>query len=163
LSQDQNSKRKYVKKRRRSSWEWYAIKLLFVSIITGEPNTAKIDENFSNDYKVFEERIIVVRAQSSDHAYKLAELEARKDEITYNNPYDQTVQSRFVDALNCQRLIDNEITSGTEVYYRLFKVPIGTETKTFIETHCREALPNEGETASNEGEITPYYNFLINE
>ncbi len=38
---------------------------------------------------MYEEQIIVVRAQSYDNAYKKAENEAQKYEMGYNNYYDQ--------------------------------------------------------------------------
>lgn len=142
--------------KRKSNWEWYAVKLLFESTILGEPNKDKIDEHYSNNFKLYEEQIIVVRAQSFDHAYKKAEAEAKKNEIEYNNPYDQLVQCKFVDSLNCQRLFDNEIKSGTEIYSRLIKVPIEEKTDNVIETYFPEILPCEEKP-------TPFHNFLINE
>ena len=60
------------RKERKSSWEWYSVKLLFESIITGEPAPKKIDRNYSSDFKTYEERIIIVKAQSYKHAYILA-------------------------------------------------------------------------------------------
>jgi hypothetical protein len=130
--------------------------LLFESTISGEPNKEKIDENFSSEFKVYEEQIIVVRAQSSDHAYKVADEKAKKNEMTYKNPYDQLVQCRFVDSLNCQRLFDDEIKSGTEINSRLFKVPIEDKTEKVIEIYFPEKKPCDDEPA-------PFYNFLINE
>ena len=145
----------YIMKRK-SNWEWYAVKLLFESTISGEPNKDKIDEHYDNKFKLYEEQIIVVRAQSFDHAYKKAEVEAKKNEMEYNNPYDQLVQCKFVDSLNCQRLFDKEIKSGTEIYSRLFKVPIEEKTNKVIETYVPEIQACEDKT-------TPFYNFLINE
>ena len=69
--------------KKKSCWHWYAVKLLFESIITGEPNKEKIDANFSNEFKMYEEQFIVVKAQSSDHAYKIANREAVKSEMEY--------------------------------------------------------------------------------
>ena len=145
-----------AKNKKKSSWVWYAVKLLFESIIAGEPDKDTIDENFSDKFKLYEEQIVVVKAQSFDHAYKLAEILAKKNEITYKNPYYQTVEQKFVDSLNCFWLFDDEIKSGTEVYSRLFKEPIDTETNTFIEKYFPESL-------SCDEERTPLYNFLINE
>lgn len=144
------------RRKRKSNWEWYAVKLLFESTITGEPNKEKIDDHFSNEFKMYEERIVVIKAQSPDHAYKKADAEAVKSEMEYNNPYDQLVKCKFVDSLNCQKLFDDEIISGTEIYSRLFKVLIEEKTEKVIETYCPETLPSEEGT-------TPFYNFLINE
>jgi len=139
--------------KRRSSWEWYAVKLLFESTISGEPNKDKIDEHYDNTCKVYEERIIVVKAQSSDHAYKKADEMAKKEEMEYYNLYDQLVKCRFVDSLNCQRLFDDDIKSGTEIYSTLYKEPVEMDTEKFIEQNIPEG--SEGRT--------PLYNFLINE
>lgn len=141
-------------KKRKSSWEWYAIKQLFESTISGEPNKERIDENYCDKFKLYEERIIVVRAQSSDHAYKIANAKGKESEMEYYNPYDQFVQCKFIDSLNCQRLFDDEIMSGTEIYSRLFKVSVEEKLEKVIETACPETLPWDGE-------ITPFYNFLI--
>ncbi len=145
----------YIMKRK-SSWEWYAVVLLFESTILGEANKDKIDELYSNKFKLYEEQIIVVRAQSSDHAYKKAEAEAIKQEMEYRNLYDQLVQRKFVDSLNCQCLFDDEIRSGTEIYSRLFKVQIDEKMEKFIKAYFPETLPHEEKP-------TRFHNFIINE
>ena len=53
-------------KKKKSSWEWYAAKLLFESVICGDPNPKKIDSNYTDLYKTYEESIIIVKAQSYD-------------------------------------------------------------------------------------------------
>jgi len=128
-------------KKRKSAWEWYAIKLLFESTISGEPDKDKIDENYDNKFKLYEEQIVVIKAQSSEHAYKKADEMAKENEMQYYNPYGQLVQCRFVDSLNCQRLFDSEIKSGTEIYSRLFKVPVDMNTEKVIETYLPETIP----------------------
>lgn len=142
--------------KRKSSWNWYAVVLLFESTISGEPNKDKIDEHYSNKCKLYEEQIIVIRAQSSDQAYNKAEKEAKKSEMEYKNPYDQLVRCKFVNSLNCQCLFDDEIRSGTEIYSRLFKVPIDEKMEKFIETYFPETIPHEEKP-------TRFCDFLINE
>lgn len=144
------------KKKRKSSWEWYAVKLLFQSTISGEPNDDKIDEHYNDKFKLYEEQIVVVKAQSSDHAYKIADINAKKYEMEYYNLYDQFVQFKYVDSLNCQKLFDDEIKSGTEIYSRLFEVPVEEKTDKVIERYIPEAV-------SHEESPVPFYNFLINE
>lgn len=129
-----------MKTKRKSSWEWYAIKQLFESTISGEPNKDIVDEKFSDDFKLYEERIIVVKAQSSDHAYKIADKFGKQDEMTYSNPYDQIVEWKYIDSLNCQQLFDDEIKSGTEIYSRLIKVPVNDKTENVIKTFCPETV-----------------------
>lgn len=143
---------------RKSAWEWYAVLLLFESTISGEPNASKIDEHYRSGDKLYEERIVIFRAQSANHAYKLADLDAKKSEMTYKNPYDQTVHCRFIDSINCQRLFDDKIISGTEIYHRLFKKPENTDIDQFIATYFPET-----QRRREDGDVTPFYNFLINE
>ncbi|MCL2677428.1 MAG: DUF4288 domain-containing protein [Clostridiales bacterium] len=140
------------KNKKESSWKWYAVNLLFESTISGEPNKELIDENFSNEFKLYEERIVVVHAQSPDHAYKLAEIDVKISEMVYKNPYDQTVHKKLAASINCQELFDSEIKTGTEIYSRLFPEPTDMKVETVIEVHCPEAVDK-----------TPAYNFLINE
>lgn len=141
-------------KKRKSSWEWYAVKLLFESTLSGVPNQEKIDEHYDSGFKLYEERIVVVKAQSSEHAYKKADEMSKVSEMEYYNPYGQLVKCKFVDSLNCQRLFDDEIKSGTEIYSRLLKVPVEMETEKVIETYVTETL-------SCKEQKTPHYNFLI--
>ncbi len=142
-------------KRKTTSWEWYSIKLLFESTISGEPIKGRIDEYFSNDFKLFEDQIIILKAQSVEHAYRLANIKAVKKEMSYYNPYGQKVQYKFINSINCQPLQEHAITSGIEVYSRLFKVPKDEETSTFIDKTSPEI------NDVDDGEKTPYYNFLI--
>jgi len=143
-------------KRIKCFWKWYAVKLLFESKICGLPNAKKIDDRFDDSFKLYEELIIIIKAQSPDHAYKLAEKKAKEKEITYNNPYDQTVHIKFIDSLNCQPLFDEKVVSGTEIFSRLFQVPTELDVETVINNYCEIADYHEGIT-------TPFYNFLINE
>ncbi|NMD71181.1 DUF4288 domain-containing protein [Bacillus sp. DNRA2] len=108
---------------RKSSWEWYAVKLLYESIISGNPNPETIDKNYTNTYKTFEESIMLVKAQSFEHAYSIAEKKAKDEEINYLNLYEELVEKKFVDALDCFILIDEKLQSGTELYSRFLHVP----------------------------------------
>ena len=100
---------------RRSSWNYYGIKLIYQAVITGPPIPERIDENFSDGHTIFEESVMLIRAQSFDHAYAVAERKARENEATYKNPYGQTVEWKLIDAIDCF-LIGDEISSGTELY-----------------------------------------------
>lgn len=108
---------------RKTSWEWYAVKLLYESIISGNPNPETIDENYTNTYKTFEESIMLVKAQSFEHAYSIAKKKAKDEEMNYLNPYEELVEKKFVDALDCFILIDEKLQSGTELYSRFLHVP----------------------------------------
>jgi hypothetical protein len=111
------------KKTRKSSWEWYAVKLLYECIITGNPNPETIDKNYTNAHKTYEESIMLVKAQSFEHAYSIAEKKAKEEEIDYLNPYEEKVEWKFVEAIDCFHLFDEELETGTELYSRFFHVP----------------------------------------
>lgn len=103
---------------RRSSWHYYGVKLIFQAIVTGDPIPERIDEYYSDTHTFFEESVVLVRAQSFDHAYTIAERKADDGERTHINPYGQTVEWRLLDAINCY-LIDDKITNGIELYSSL--------------------------------------------
>ncbi|MDP4088477.1 MAG: DUF4288 domain-containing protein [Bacillota bacterium] len=127
-----------MNRNKKSKWEWYSVKLLFESALFGEPNTDKIDDNYHNDVKLYEECVVVVRAQSLDHAFKAAEANAKKYEMEYYNPYDQLVICKFVDFLDCFRLSEEEIKSGTEVYSRSMEMPVKEKTEEIIKAYFPE-------------------------
>ena len=99
----------------KSSWNYYGVKLIYQLSVTGEPIAERIDEDYSDTHTFFEESVILVRAQSFDHAYKLAERKAHEIEETHINPYGQAVECKLVDAIDCY-LIDDKITNGIELY-----------------------------------------------
>jgi len=139
------------KKKRKSTWKWYSVLLLFESTISEKPDLNKIDKNFKNDIKLYEERIIIIKAQSYNHAYKLADNYAKEYESEYINPYEQKVNEKFIDSLHCQELIENEIKSGIEIYYRMYEESAETDVEQVIENRMPEVSGNK----------TPFYNFLI--
>ncbi|MCM3118845.1 DUF4288 domain-containing protein [Neobacillus sp. MER 74] len=107
---------------KRSSWEWYAVKLLYECIITGKPNPETIDENYTDAHKTYEESIMLVKAQSFEHAYSIAEKKAKNNEIDHLNPYEERVQWQFVDTVDCFIIID-DLETGAELYSRFLRVP----------------------------------------
>ena len=116
----------------KSAWLWYGVKLLFRSTISGQPEPDTVDQNYTDTYQTIEESIILVRAQSFNHAYKIAEKKACERETEYSNPYGQTVHSTFMGAIDCFRIYDEALYSGMEVYSRLIRVPKQMDTKEFI-------------------------------
>jgi hypothetical protein len=112
------------KKRKESSWEWYAVKLLYECIITGEPDPETIDYNYNNTHKTYEESIMLVRAQPFENAYSIAEKKSKDAEIEYVNPYEERVKWKFIEALDCF-IVGEDLESGTEVYSRYLRIPNG--------------------------------------
>ncbi len=114
--------KKQINIRKRSTWKWFAVKLLYEGVISGEPSPETIDQNYSRDFKNFEESIILVKAQSFDQAYSIAEKKAKEAEIDYQNPYDESVHWQLIKALDAFWLFDDELVSGTELYSRIIRV-----------------------------------------
>ena len=57
-----------------SSWNWYGVKIIKEIIVKGEPDINLIDEFYEdNNEKYYEESLLLVKAQSFEHAYKIAE------------------------------------------------------------------------------------------
>ena len=54
-----------------TKWKWFSVKVIFESIISGEPAADTIDKNYTNRYKNYEEPIVIVRSQSFEHAYRI--------------------------------------------------------------------------------------------
>lgn len=99
----------------KSAWQYYAVKLIYQAVIIGEPIPERIDECYSNTHTFFEESIVLVHAQSFEHAYSIAERKARANERTHTNPYGQTVMWKLIDAIDCY-WIDDKISNGIELY-----------------------------------------------
>lgn len=115
-----------MKKRQRKKilkeWEWFAVKVLYECNVSGESSPDTIDENDSHTHKSFEERIILIKASSSEQAFVIGEIEARKAETDYLNPYDEMVEWKFVKSIDCFNLFDEKLQTGTELYSRFLRV-----------------------------------------
>jgi len=99
-----------------SNWNYYGVKLIKQIFVEGEPDPTLIDELYDdNDEQHFEESVMLVRAQSFEHAYKIAEKKAIEDEEPYQNMYGQNVIWKFIKAVDCFSIC-GDLKSGTEVY-----------------------------------------------
>jgi hypothetical protein len=119
--------------------EWYAVKLIYEFIITGEPNPEKIDEEYHTD-KMYEESIMLVKAQSFNHAYSIAEMKAKESEYDYISPYDEKVYYKFAEAIDCFHLFDEELETGTELYSRFLNVSKDISRDEFIDQFYPETI-----------------------
>jgi hypothetical protein len=127
-------------KKRVSKWQWFSVKLVFESIIFGEPEPNTIDKNYTNSYKNYEESIIIVKAQSFEHAYKTAEKKAIQMELEYTNPYGQLVNCKFVQAIHCYMIGDEPLSTGAEVYWRQLRVSKETDIEDFLDRYYPETV-----------------------
>jgi hypothetical protein len=122
--------------------EWYAVKLIYEHIISGDPNPEKIDEDYNTDV-IYEESIMLVKAESFNHAYTIAENKAKENELEFINPYDEKVSYQYAEAIDCFHLFDEELTTGTELYSRFISVSKDLTRNEFIDQFYPETLEDE--------------------
>jgi hypothetical protein len=118
----------------KSSWGFYGVKIIKQCIVEGEPDPSLIDEFYGEDDDVqhFEESILIIRAQSLEHAHKLAENKAIKDEEPYLNVYGEQVVWKFIAAVGCFEIL-GELKSGAEVYSRFHAAHKSESANEFID------------------------------
>lgn len=112
--------------------EWYSVKLLYRIVITGEPDKSTVDVHCVNADQYFEERVLLVRADSSDHAYVLASNIAKSDYDSYVNKYGQTVTWLFDRTIDCFRMTDSP-GSFAKVYSSIFMAGKGRDAERLIQ------------------------------
>lgn len=121
-------------------WQWFSVKLIFENIISGKPEPDTIDKNYTNSYRNFEESIIIIKAQSFDQAYKIAEKKARQMELEYTNPYGELVKMKFVQAIDCFSISDETLSTGAEVYWRHLRVPNDIDVEDFLDKYYSDTI-----------------------
>ncbi len=90
---------------------WFSARLLFRSSVHDGAETPPL----------YEESIIIVRGEDDAGASAEAERIGLANEHSYLNPEGLEVRWRFVRLLELQELGETELTSGVEVYSRLFR------------------------------------------
>lgn len=97
------------------NWKWYSVRSLYRWIALGTPK--KPDSSHLPGATLVEERIVLVKARSSEEALKKAE----KEGLTYarsirqTNGYGQKVRARMLKAVDAYEL-DSSPVAGTEVF-----------------------------------------------
>ncbi|MGE5404511.1 MAG: DUF4288 domain-containing protein [Candidatus Saccharibacteria bacterium] len=122
--------------RKRSRWEWYSARILYEINISGKVDAALPDHELH--YRTFEESIIVIKAQSIMHAHRVAEKKALEYECSYPNCYGEKVEWKFSQILDVIDLFDNKIETGTEIYYRIVRVPQEASMEEVVRILCPE-------------------------
>lgn len=117
-----------------SNWNWYSVKIIKKLNIKVKPKKEFLDEYYDDKVQNFEESIVIVKAQSFEHAYKTAEKKVLNDSMSYYNIYGQEVSWDFIEAVDCF-LIDNEIRTGTEIYSCFYKTSKSISDDDFIENN----------------------------
>lgn len=113
--------------KKKSSWAFYSVRIIKQILVEGQPDpdlikqVAKdldlaVEELLEGDSRQsFEESIMLIRAQSSEHACKIAQKKAEESERPGLNPYGQKVTWKFIKIVDCYWIID-ELMTGAEVY-----------------------------------------------
>jgi len=125
-----------------ANWEWFSVKLIFQYQITGTPEPDTIDKNYTNQFTTYEESIVLIKAKSFNHAYKIAEKKAKDVEDQYINPYGESVKCKFIEAIDCFS-IEEDLYSGLEVYSRFLRIPKNTDKDDFIDRYYPETIKSD--------------------
>ena len=104
-----------------SARQWYGVKLLYQSVVSGKPLPERVDGHYSDTHTFFEESVLLIHAKSFAQAYAKAERKAKGYCEVYRNRYGQRVERKLIDAIDCF-LIGGELASGTEVYSSIMPV-----------------------------------------
>jgi len=122
--------------RHKSNWGYYGVRLFKKLIVFGEPNPDLIDEFYEDETQkqYLEELVLLVRAKSFDHAYKVAEKMTMKYEEPYETIYGQRAMWRIVDSVDCFDIGD-ELESGTEVYSTYHAIDINESCNSYIDKY----------------------------
>lgn len=110
--------------------KWYSVKLLYRFSVTGEPDN--VDMYYSDDREIFEETVMLVKAETFEGAYAEAERIAAEHKDVFKNRYDQTVEYKFAESLDCY-CIGETLESGAEIYSSIKGAPKGTTTDLYID------------------------------
>lgn len=93
----------------------YAIKCIYKTSLYNLLDNSKIDYVDS-----YEERVLLVKANSFEIAEKKAEKIALEYEDEYINPYGELVKTTLYEILDIFELLDSSIKNGVEVYSNIF-------------------------------------------
>ena len=117
----------------------YAVKLLFESVHSGEPDPTKMDEHYEENHDtLFEESIILVKAHSLEEAHALGEQIAIQSEHTYDNMYGEQITWTFRKVLHVCELDNAPFETGKELYARFLHVKKNETVDTIVQTYYPE-------------------------
>lgn len=102
-----------------NNWNWYSAKIIYEFIIVSIPDQYLIDEYYLDDITFFEESIILIKAQSFSQAFKFATNRSISNNYKYTNKYNQAVERKFYDVIECFAICDN-LEIGTEVHSNIY-------------------------------------------
>ena len=80
---------------------------------------ALVGENL--DEVLYEERLLLIEATDEEEAVDKAQHVAKDGYVSYLNVYGKTVTWSLMQVLGVSEIMDNSLTSGTELHSRYFK------------------------------------------
>ncbi|HHK5534366.1 TPA: DUF4288 domain-containing protein [Bacillus mobilis] len=117
----------------------FAVKLLFESVHSGEPDPSKIDEHYEENHDtLFEESIILVKANNLEEAHELGERIAIHSEESYDNMYGEQVTWKLRKVLHVFELDDTPFETGKELYARFLHVKKNETVDTVVQKYYPE-------------------------
>jgi hypothetical protein len=87
--------------------KWYSARIVTQCFVDGKPSRG-------SQY-LFDESVIVVRANNPEHAHKRAQQYGRLSQTKYKNDQGETVVWKFCGLSDLDEILEKSITSGTEV------------------------------------------------
>jgi Domain of unknown function (DUF4288) len=120
-------------------WSWFGVKTLYRTTATGRPSA--VDALFDRTVDLVEERVVLLRARTSDEAIARAEVKAREyAREVHINPYGQRVVCRYLDACDAFELFDAP-GAGVEAFSSTFLIPSDTANPTVIDRWLGQEEP----------------------
>jgi hypothetical protein len=95
---------------------WFAVKTLYRTKATGKPRV--LGPHYDPLSTLVEERVVLIRARSSDDAFIRAEHEALRyaNSVEIINPYGQHLKTKLLKVKEAFELFDETVQSGSEIY-----------------------------------------------
>lgn len=90
---------------------WFGVSLLFKSIHNGQPD----------DHALWEDTIVLIRAESPDEAQKQAEVLGKGEEHEYASATGDLVKWTFQGVESVHEILDDTPANGTEVFSRFLR------------------------------------------
>jgi hypothetical protein len=90
---------------------WFGVSLLFKSVHNGQPE----------DDALWEDSIVLIRAQSRDEAQKQAEALGKGEEHEYVSASGDLVKWTFQGVESIHEILDDTLENGTEIFSRFLR------------------------------------------
>jgi hypothetical protein len=125
-----------------SNWNYYSVRIIKQIVVQGKRDIFRGEQLDELNVQRFEESIMLVRAQSCNHARGIAEEKAKGDETPYLNAANEEVCWRFVKIVDCFE-INDVLKSGAEIYSCFHTVDNEVTADVFVSTWFKDEDNNE--------------------